>query len=221
MSPVRTRRRLIAAGGLMLAAPALLMWPAPAAANAPHPAAAYLGAVSQRAIDGLTNPERTDEEREALFRELLNEAFDIATIGRFVVGRYWRKASEEQRRNFLQIFEDVIVQRFLPLFGMYNNERLIVGNGQADKSNPRFIVVDSTFVDSQGTVVKVDWRMRDKDDHFQVFDVMVEGISMAITLRSEYASVIKNAGGLVGLVELLREKLERGEFVPKAIGSTQ
>jgi phospholipid transport system substrate-binding protein len=221
MSPVRTRRRLIAAGGLMLAAPALLMWPAPAAANAPHPAAAYLGAVSQRAIDGLTNPERTDEEREALFRELLNEAFDIATIGRFVVGRYWRKASEEQRRNFLQIFEDVIVQRFLPLFGMYNNERLIVGNGQADKSNPRFIVVDSTFVDSQGTVVKVDWRMRDKDDHFQVFDVMVEGISMAITLRSEYASVIKNAGGLGGLVELLREKLERGEFVPKAIGSTQ
>jgi phospholipid transport system substrate-binding protein len=63
--------------------------------------------------------------------------------------------------------------------------------------------------------------MRDKENRFQIFDVMVEGISMAITLRSEYASVIKNAGGLGGLIELLREKLERGEFVPKAIGSIQ
>jgi phospholipid transport system substrate-binding protein len=219
MNPLRARRHLIAAGGLMLAAPALLLWPAPAAGNAPHPAAAYLGAVSQRAIAGLTDPERTDGEREVLFRELLNEAFDIATIGRFVVGRYWRKASKQQQRDFLQIFEDVVVQRFLPLFGMYNNERLIVGNGRADKHNPRIVVVDSTFVDSQGTVVKVNWRMRDKDNRFQIFDVMVEGISMAITLRSEYASVIKNAGGLGGLVELLREKLERGEFTPKAIGS--
>ena len=221
MNAGRARRRLIAAGGLMLAAPALLLWPAPTAANAPHPAAAYLGAVSQRAIAGLTDPERNDSEREALFRELLNEAFDIATIGRFVVGRYWRKASKEQQRDFLQIFEDVIVQRFLPLFGMYNNEQLIVGNGQADKNNPRFVVVDSTFIDSQGTVVKVNWRMRDKGNRFQIFDVMVEGISMAITLRSEYSSVIKNAGGLGGLIELLREKLERGDFVPKAIGSAQ
>jgi phospholipid transport system substrate-binding protein len=221
MNARTVRRRLIAAGGLILAAPALLLWPAPAAGNAPHPAAAYLDAVSQRAVAGLTDPGRTDSEREALFRELLNEAFDIATIGRFVVGRYWRKTSKKQQRNFLQVFEDVIVQRFLPLFGMYNNEQLIVGNGQADKNNPRLVVVDSTFIDSQGAVVKVKWRMRDKDNRFQIFDVLVEGISLAITLRSEYASVIKNAGGLEGLIGLLREKLERGEFVPKAVGSAQ
>ncbi len=132
MNALRARRGLFGAGGLFLASPALLLLPARAAGNAPHPAAAYLDAVSQRAIAGLTDPERTDSEREVLFRGLLNEAFDIATIGRFVVGRYWRKASKEQQRDFLQIFEDVIVQRFLPLFGMYNIELLIVGIGRAD-----------------------------------------------------------------------------------------
>ena len=47
-----------------------------------------------------------------------------------------------------------------------------------------------------------------------VFDVVVEGVSMAITLRSEYSSVIKNQGGLPGLVVLLRDKLAKGEFKP-------
>ncbi|MFQ6018777.1 MAG: ABC transporter substrate-binding protein [Kiloniellaceae bacterium] len=53
-----------------------------------------------------------------------------------------------------------------------------------------------------------------------MFDVVVEGVSMVITLRSEYGSVIKRMGGIDGLVRLLRDKLGRGEFAPKTAGAT-
>jgi phospholipid transport system substrate-binding protein len=83
-----------------------------------------------------------------------------------------------------------------------------------DSKNPKYTVVTSTYVDAQGRRVKTDWRLIERNGDYKVFDVVVEGVSMAITLRSEYASVIKNEGGLPGLVTLLRDKLARGDFKP-------
>lgn len=209
-----TRRNMIGLASLMTA---VALWPlrfAQADTNATHPASEFLDTMRQRAITGLTDPERGEKERESIFRTLLNETFDIPTIGRFVVGAHWRKAETNQQRDFLLVFEDVIVQRFLPLFAQYKGEKLIVEGAHSDTKNPKYTIVNSTYIDAQGRQVKTDWRLREKDGRFKVFDVLVEGVSMAITLRSEYAEVIKNAGGLAGLVDLLRDKLARGDFKP-------
>ena len=45
-------------------------------------------------------------ERVARFRELLREDFDVPGIGRFVLGRYWNTATEEQRTEYLKLFEN-------------------------------------------------------------------------------------------------------------------
>ena len=187
---------------------------AQAQAETEHPASTFLDSVRERALAGLTDTTRSDEEREALFRSLLNETFDIERIGRFVVGRYWRQAEATDQEAFLDAFEDAIVQRFLPLFSQYNGEQLVIGAAAPDSKNPKYTVVASTYIDSQGRQVKADWRLLERAGKYKVFDVMVEGVSMAITLRSEYASVIKQQGGLPGLVVLLRDKLAKGEFKP-------
>jgi len=200
--------------GALLAAALCSSPMARAGAKTEHPAATFLDTMRERAIAGLTDTSRSEEEREALFRELLNETFDIERIGRFVVGRYWRQADADDQEAFLQAFEDAIVQRFLPLFSQYKGEQLIVGEAMPDTKNPKFTVVTSTYVDADGRQVKTDWRLLERNGKYKVFDVVVEGVSMAITLRSEYASVIKNQGGLPGLVVLLRDKLAKGEFKP-------
>jgi phospholipid transport system substrate-binding protein len=214
MSAMQTRRFLIGMSGAMLAAALCLSPFAGSSAETEHPASTFLDSMRERAITGLTDTSRSEQEREALFRELLNETFDIERIGRFVVGRYWRQADEGVQDDFLKAFEDAIVQRFLPLFSQYQGEELIIGEAAPDSKNPKFTVVTSTYVDAQGRKVKTDWRLLERNGEYKVFDVMVEGVSMAITLRSEYASVIKNQGGLPGLVTLLRDKLAKGEFKP-------
>lgn len=210
---MQTRRFAIALASVALAA-VLSVSPLAGSKADTEQASTFLDSVREQAITGLTDTTRSDEEREALFRSLLNETFDIRRIGRFVVGRYWRQAEAEDQEAFLQAFEDAIVQRFLPLFSQYKGEQLIIGEARPDSKNPKFTVVNSTYIDSQSREVKADWRLLQRDGRYKVFDVVVEGVSMAITLRSEYASVIKNQGGLPGLVVLLREKLANGEFRP-------
>jgi len=214
MSAMQTRRFLIGLVGAMLAAALCLSPFARPWAETEHPASTFLDTMRERAITGLTDTTRSEQEREALFRELLNETFDIERIGRFVVGRYWRQADEGVQGDFLKAFEDAIVQRFLPLFSQYEGEELIIGQAAPDSKNPKFTVVTSTYVDAEGRKVKTDWRLLERNGEYKVFDVLVEGVSMAITLRSEYSSVIKNQGGLPGLVTLLRDKLAKGEFKP-------
>jgi phospholipid transport system substrate-binding protein len=178
-------------------------------------AAAFLTALSERAIDQLTNDDVPEVEREKSFRTLLNEGFAIPAIGRFVLGRYWRVASEEERQAFLDAFEDVIVQRFLPLFAGYRGERLEIGEAKQESSN--LFIVSTVISRPQGEAAQVLWRIRGADTRYQILDVGVEGVSMAITLRSEYGSFVQRQGGQVSvLVESLREKLARGAFAPEA-----
>jgi phospholipid transport system substrate-binding protein len=214
MSAMQTRRFLIGMAGALLAAVLCSSPLAVAAADTEQPASTFLDTMRERAIAGLTDTSRSEQEREALFRSLLNETFDIERIGQFVVGRYWRQADENDQREFLKAFEDAIVQRFLPLFSQYKGEQLIIGDARPDSKNPKYTVVTSTYIDADGRQVKTDWRLLERNGQYKVFDVVVEGVSMAITLRSEYASVIKNEGGLPGLVTLLRDKLAKGEFKP-------
>ncbi len=184
----------------------------PSRAQSAAPAVAFLETMSQQAIAGLTDPSRDEAEREAVFRQLLNEAFNIPVIGRFIIGRRWRQAEREQKIAFLDVFEDVVVQRFVPLFAQYNNEQLVFGAARRDGNDPRHIFVESTFTFSDGTPAKVDWRLFEKDGQLQIIDVFVEGVSMALSLRSEYGSVMKNSGGLEGLVKILRDKVEQGAY---------
>ena len=66
-------------------------------------------------------PELSAEMREEQFRILLAESFDFPAIGRFVLGPYWRQASDSEQQNFLAVFQDAMVQRFLPMFENYGN----------------------------------------------------------------------------------------------------
>lgn len=151
----------------------------------------------------------TPEERDANFRRLFNENFDVPGIGRFVLGRYWNSATPAEREEFLKLFEDLIVQYYSGRFRDYSGETFRIGEVRADR--PGFYTVHSTVVLPRSTdAVRVDWRVRETDGSYKIIDVMVEGVSMAVTQRAEFASVIQSRGGkLAGLLDALRAKTGR------------
>jgi len=180
----------------------------PGRAQAATNAGAFLSELSSRAIAELTEPGLSEAEKEARFRALIREGFDIHKIGRFVLGRYWRRASKSQREAFLAVFEDMIVYRFLPLFADYSGEALVVGNVRQFSDNPNLFSVSSDLKRPDGAPVQVDWRIHGKDGKYRILDVVAEGVSIAVTLRSEYASVLKqNGGDVAALTEALRAKV--------------
>src|SRR5690606_8870613 len=125
----------------------------------------------------------SNEEKERHFRQLFNENFDVPKIGQFVIGRYWRNASQADRQAFLKVFEDAMVQRFLPLLAENSTERFQIGTATPDAANENDILIDSRITRPQGEPYRVTWRVRQTDGSFKILDIVAEGVSMAITLR--------------------------------------
>lgn len=195
---------------------ALLVLPAGAQALDTKQAASFLEQLQEKAASRLGDASISDKEKEDHFRKLFNENFDVPAIGRFVIGRYWRAASQEDQNAFLAVFEDAMVQRFLPLLAENSSERFKIGNVILDARNENMALIDSRIDRPEGEPYKVSWRVRETDGDFKILDIVAEGVSMAITLRSEYGTVLKNNGGkLPPLTEALREKVAAGAFTPK------
>ena len=186
----------------------------PVLASTSHPASAagepgeFLASMTGRAIAQLTDESLPLPEREARFRVLFRENFDVPAVGRFVLGRYWRKAKQETQDAFLSVFEEVMIQRFAPKFAGYADTTFEVSRVRS-LDQPGHFVVRSRISTDHGEPIEIDWRVRERDGHFKVLDVIGEGISMALTLRSEYASAIKDSGGRVeGLIDRLRAQVQ-------------
>ena len=200
--PLCRRRATALLAALML----LLYAPGLARAAAPEGAGIFLTALTDRAVAQLTEPGLAEAERKLRFRELLNEAFDLPVIGRFVLGRYWRRVDEAQRNDFLDAFEDMMLYRFLPLFSEFSSDKFDVGPSRPYKNNPEFVSVESKLRQESGEPIHVNWRVRKHDDVYKIVDIVAEGVSIAVTLRSEYVSVLKrNGGDVAALTQVLRE----------------
>lgn len=204
---------LISAGVLVLA---LGAWRAAAQTADPQAAADFLSALQDRAVEELIAENASLDERGERFRLIFRENFDLDAIGKFVVGRYWRGAADQERTDFLAVFEDVMVQRFLPLLTHYTGEKFQIAMSKEDSRNKDMVLVTTRLARDEGEPYRVNWRIRLKGGSFKVLDIIAEGVSMAITLRSEYNSVLKTSGGSVtALTDALREKLENGDFEPQ------
>ncbi|MBC8159529.1 MAG: ABC transporter substrate-binding protein [Rhodospirillales bacterium] len=184
--------------------------PSARADNAEARASAFIESLAERAISALTEENVAREDRVERFRELLNDNFAVKTIGRWVLGRYWKRASKEQQTEYLQLFEDLIVTTYVDRFEAYSDEQIVVSKAEAG-SGSDFLVKTTISRPSGGNPVKVSWRVRARDETFKIVDVVVEGVSMGQTQRSEFASVIRRNGGTVeGLLSKLRVDLKKG-----------
>jgi phospholipid transport system substrate-binding protein len=172
--------------------------------------AGFLRAFSGEAIAVLADERLSDEERDGAFRRLFKTGFDVEVISRFVLGRYWRVASEQERREYRGLFEDFIIASYARRLNGYAGETLAVG--AVRPLGETGAVVSSELRRREAPPVKVDWRLRRKDGTWRIVDLDVEGISLAVTQRSEFSAVIANAGGRVeGLLRKLREKKGRAK----------
>ncbi len=203
-------RRGFSRGLLILGTVALMGLGAPRAAiagGASDPAA-FVRDFSAQAIGVLADQSLSGERRQQAFRELLTAGFDVKAISRFVLGRYWRKATEAERTEFMALFENLIVATYSKKFSDYSGQTLKVE--AIREENDRMAAVASRILRQGGEPIRIDWRLLRRGDSWRIVDVMVEGMSMVLSQRSEYAAVIKSDGGkLGGLLARLREKTAR------------
>lgn len=199
---VQRRTVIVALAALLFVAAVGSVPPASGAENARQ----FLQELSDAAIAILAKESLTAEQREQELGELFDRGFHLPTVSRFVLGRHWRAASQDQRATYQQVFRDFIVKSYSKRFSSFTSEKLKITNSRSEGENDTFVF--SLLERPGGESTRVSWRIRRYADDFKIIDVIVEGISMLITQRDEFNSVIRNSGGeLEGLITLLQGKV--------------
>ncbi len=166
-------------------------------------AAQFIDRLGNQAIETLRSPNLTLEQREAAFRGLLSRGFDLRYIGRFVLGKYWRRATPGQQSEYLALFSEFVLHTYSARFGGFVGETLtVVGTRQA---NDKDVVVRTRIDRPSNPPIVTDWRVRTTGNRYRIIDVMIKGISMAVTRRSEFAAVVQR-DGIEGLLSILHAR---------------
>lgn len=177
------------------------------AATSAAEARAFIVTLADEAIAALTPPDISREERERRCRELLRANFAVETIGQFVLGRHWRAATPDERNEFMSLFEQFVVGTYADRFSRYTGQKLDVYDATTEPETGD-VFVKSQIERAGGAPVQVGWRVRQMPDGLKIVDVSIEGVSMGVTQRSDFASVIRNNGGtLAGLIDEMRKRV--------------
>jgi len=189
----------------------LVGWTVPAVADAADDPAAVIATLGDKALAEIKKNSSARPQMEANFKVLLETYFDVPSISKFVLARYWRVATEAERGEFTKLFEQLVVQSYAARFSEYSGETFKIGSVVKGQPDPGDAIVHTQIQAAGQEPVRADWRLKEVGGHYRIVDVKIEGVSMVQTFRDEFASVIRTNGGTVtGLNEALRKKIAQG-----------
>ncbi|MCH8926778.1 MAG: ABC transporter substrate-binding protein [Proteobacteria bacterium] len=174
------------------------------AQTSPQEAAKFVLALGSEAVL-LQSAVRSEplEKRAAVLQGLVRRGFNLELISQFVLGRFWHRATAEQRAEFQELFTEYLVNSYARQLGSYRAETLNIVASRPVGSQD--VLVETSVEGSDGAANPI-WRVRAEAGAYKIIDVSIEGVSLALTQRREFAAVI-NRQGLDGLLDMLREKL--------------
>ena len=172
----------------------------------------FIDQLGNNVIKILKNRKQALSIRKEHFREVITEHFAMPAIGQFVAGRYWRQMTPEQKTTYLALFENAVIENYARQFDSYSNEQLVIKGAHITNDTPPGVFVKSIIRrPGEDKPLQVVWKVFNTKRGLKVTDVIVDNVSMGISLRNEYASAIENRGGIEGLFEYLREKIQHNQ----------
>ncbi|MBQ8558297.1 MAG: ABC transporter substrate-binding protein [Alphaproteobacteria bacterium] len=179
------------------------------ATSATDPAIDFVHKLADEIITDVLAAKKPMSEKLNVFRDKFQNALDLRYIGQFVLGVYWRKSDENMRDEFLDAFMEFTTKSWADKFNMYQGQK-IVFNGVRNAQKGQ-LFVDSVI--QNNPPVEVVWRIREKDGTYKIVDIIVEGVSMAMSYRNEYAAFLQTHNGdLYKLIDTLKSKSKEFKF---------
>ena len=197
----KTLRSLLPAFALL----ALCFGPAAAKADAAQDAAAFIDEFGNHAIKDLTAPNLSDAALYGRFRTLFEDGFDVPFIAKSALGRFWPRATDEERAAYLKVFEDYMVQVYAQKFRQYAGQTFTAAGGHPGPDD--MVTVFSTVVQPDGPMTKIEWVVASTGGKRQIRDIKIEGVSLIQSYRDQFANeILQRNGKVAGLIEALRQK---------------
>ena len=165
----------------------------------------FVQSTVNRASQALAN-KFTKEEKIKKLKDIAKETVDINGIGFYTLGSYRKSINDEQKKEYLKLFEQYFLKTFSSRLAEYSNPEIQVNSKEI--LNKNYTMVSSTLVATeQRPEVKIEWRIYTKNPESPlVRDLIIEGLSLARTQKEEFMSVLQtNNGEVVKLFDILNK----------------
>lgn len=173
-----------------------------ALADGPQDARQVVDGVGKQVLT-IVNGGGAEVEKQQQLRQMFTDNVDIDWMAKFVLGRGWQHASEAQRTRYTQSYRQYLLARYTSNFADYagSNYTITDARSEADGQYTVNMQVSAPRAGQQDT--QAGYRLRQANGQFKIVDIIIEGVSLLATQRSEFASVQQQKGmdGLIAAIE--------------------
>ena len=149
--------------------------------------------------------------------EVLIPHVDLERVSILVLGRFWKKATDDQQVAFKHEFKRMLVRTYATAFNELDDWNMTYLASREGKKPDDILI--RTKVTRDGPPVAVDYRMRNQGQGWKVYDVKIEGMSLVTNYRSSFNRLIRTSG-MDGLLSHLRENNNQKALAAESSGST-
>jgi phospholipid transport system substrate-binding protein len=198
------RRNCLTAGLAMLAAAAgsgltsSHVW-----AQAAEKATAFVQQTGDKLVTVVNGSLNTSDKRRAL-AQIIEASVDVDDVARFCLGRFWRTASADQQKRFVNAFHEVLVTNISGKLGEYQGVKLTVQHARMQDDDA---IVATTVERPNNPTTTVDWVIEQPMNNPKIVDVLAEGTSLRLTQRQDYASYLtRNNNDVDALINAMKQQ---------------
>lgn len=135
---------------------------------------------------------------------VIRSSFDLPSIARVAVGRYWESFNDEQKAKFVETFTKLSIATYAWNFDAYSGERFKVISEKEQSGGQ--ILVRTELTKSDGGKVQLDYILHRVNNQWRIINVIADGVSDLALKRADYSNFLKNKG-FEALLSKLNEKI--------------
>lgn len=151
------------------------------------------------------NLKKSEKERRASIRQTIAKRFDFEEMAKRSLSTYWKERSPAEQKEFVALYSDLLENTYIRKIERYENENVVYYDERLDGD---YAVVKTKIVGKNGLSIPVEYRIIKKKEKWEVYDIVIEGVSLVNNYRTQFTQIIRS-GSYSDLVKRLKEKADK------------
>lgn len=164
----------------------------------------FVDSVGKRVLE-VVNGQGTESQKQPQLRQLFTDNVDINWMSRFVLAAAWNQATQDQRTRYQQAYRDYMLARYTTNFAEYAGSQYTITGVKTEADGQYTVGMNVNSPNARDQETRAGYRVRPDNGQFKIVDIIIEGVSLITTQRSEFSSVVQK-DGMDKLIEQLNSK---------------
>ena len=130
------------------------------------------------------------KERRAAIRDAVGERFDFEEMAKRSLALHWKQRTPEEKKEFVPLYADLLERSYIKKIEAYTDEKVVYTDENVDNG---YAVVKTKIVTKRNVEIPIEYRLFKKNNHWEVYDVVIEGVSLVNNYRTQFSKIIRTS----------------------------